>query len=164
MTGSFVTSRNGVKIGRPAIGKHAMTALERQQRRRAKLAKKALRKQDSVLQRQLARADYEARAGNGAKLADLAALAESGERFAVIYADPPWEFKTYSVKGKQRSAERYYDTTSLEAIKALPVAALAADDCVLFMWGSCRKHRGHRSHGGVGIHVQNSRIRLGEAE
>jgi N6-adenosine-specific RNA methylase IME4 len=39
-----------------------------------------------------------------------------------------------SGKGKQRSAERYYDTSSIEAIKALPVAPLAADDCALFMW------------------------------
>jgi N6-adenosine-specific RNA methylase IME4 len=73
------------------------------------------------------------RAPIGAKLADLVALAESGARFPV--ADPPWTFQTYSSKGKQQSAERYYDTSSLETIKALPVAPLAADDCGLFMWG-----------------------------
>ena len=80
------------------------------------------------------RADYEARADRGAKCGDLKALAAAGEKFAVIYADPPWEFKVYRGKGKQRSAERYYDTSSIEAIKALPVAPLAADDCALFMW------------------------------
>jgi len=80
------------------------------------------------------RADYEARADKGAKCGDLKALAAAGEKFAVIYADPPWEFKVYRGKGKQRSAERYYDTSSIEAIKALPVAPLAADDCALFMW------------------------------
>jgi hypothetical protein len=56
------------------------------------------------------RADYEARADKGAKCGDLKALAAAGEKFAVIYADPPWEFKVYRGKGKQRSAERYYDT------------------------------------------------------
>jgi N6-adenosine-specific RNA methylase IME4 len=53
---------------------------------------------------------------------------------AVIYADPPWAFKVYSGKGKARSAENHYDASSLEAIKALPVAPLAADDCALFLW------------------------------
>jgi len=38
-------------------------------------------------------------------------------------------------KGKQRSAERYYDTAPLDDIKALPVGDLAADDCALFLWG-----------------------------
>jgi hypothetical protein len=41
------------------------------------------------------RADYEARADKGAKCGDLKALAAAGEKFAVIYADPPWEFKVY---------------------------------------------------------------------
>ena len=30
-------------------------------------------------------------------------------RYATIYADPPWEFKTRSAKGKGRSAEAHYD-------------------------------------------------------
>jgi len=33
-----------------------------------------------------------------------------------------------------RSAERHYDTMTLEQIKALPVDRLAADDCALFLW------------------------------
>lgn len=80
------------------------------------------------------RADYEIRADRGAKSGDLSAMADAGNRFAVIYADPPWEFKVYSGKGKQRSAERYYDTSSIEAIKALPIGALAAENCTLFLW------------------------------
>jgi N6-adenosine-specific RNA methylase IME4 len=81
------------------------------------------------------RAAFEARRDRGARVSDLAAMIEQGLRFPVIYADPPWEFKVYSGKGKQRSAERHYDTASLEAIKALPIASLAADNCALFMWG-----------------------------
>lgn len=80
------------------------------------------------------RADYDARADRGGKAGDLAAMAEAGQRFSVIYADPPWEFKVYSGKGKSRSAERHYDTSSLEAIKALPIDPLAASDCALFLW------------------------------
>jgi N6-adenosine-specific RNA methylase IME4 len=84
-----------------------------------------------------ARESYEARKESGGTIDDLAALVTTGRRFPVIYADPPWSFYTYSGKGKQRSAERYYDTMSLDAIKALPVASLAADDCALFLWSVC---------------------------
>jgi N6-adenosine-specific RNA methylase IME4 len=68
-----------------------------------------------------------------APIADLLALVEAGFRAGVIYGDPAWEYLVYSGKGKQRSAERYYDTSSLDAIKALPIAPLAADDCALFL-------------------------------
>jgi N6-adenosine-specific RNA methylase IME4 len=81
------------------------------------------------------RAAYGARAERGSEVSDLKALAAAGRRFKVIYADPPWEFKVYSGRGKARSADRHYDTLSLAAIKALPVADLAADDCALFLWG-----------------------------
>lgn len=54
--------------------------------------------------------------------------------YGVIYADPPWTFLTRSDKGKDRSAEQHYSTMTLEEIKALPVAELAAPNCALFMW------------------------------
>lgn len=54
--------------------------------------------------------------------------------YGVIYADPPWNFKTYSDKGLGRSASAWYETLSLDEIKELPVANLAAPDCVLLMW------------------------------
>jgi len=81
------------------------------------------------------RETYRARVETGATVADLEALAASGRRFGVICADPPWEFEVYSGKGKQRSPERHYDTWPLVRIKALPVGALAADDCALLLWG-----------------------------
>jgi N6-adenosine-specific RNA methylase IME4 len=71
---------------------------------------------------------------DGCKIDDLKALIAAGQKYAVIYADPPWEFKVYSGKGKQRSAERHYDTASLDDIKALPIGNLAADDCALLLW------------------------------
>jgi N6-adenosine-specific RNA methylase IME4 len=54
--------------------------------------------------------------------------------YAVILADPPWTFATYSRKGKGRSAEAHYDCMSLADIRALPVADWAAPDCALFLW------------------------------
>lgn len=56
--------------------------------------------------------------------------------YRVIYADPPWSFATYSRKGKGRSAEAWYDCMTLDEIKALPVAAWAAPDCVLLLWAT----------------------------
>jgi N6-adenosine-specific RNA methylase IME4 len=82
-----------------------------------------------------ARRDYEARREAGGTVEDLHALAASGKRFPVILVDLPWEFQTYSRKGKQRGAERYYDTMSLDDMKALPVEQLASENCVLFLWG-----------------------------
>ena len=55
-------------------------------------------------------------------------------KYNIIYADPPWPHKTWTKKGLKRSAERHYDTMSIEDIKALPVEFCSADDCALFMW------------------------------
>lgn len=52
----------------------------------------------------------------------------------VIYADPPWRFETYSLKGEGRSAQRHYGCMALPDIMALPVGRLAAPDCALFLW------------------------------
>lgn len=55
-------------------------------------------------------------------------------RFSTIAADPAWEYITYSKKNQTRSAENHYKTMTLDEIKALPIASLAADDCVLLLW------------------------------
>jgi N6-adenosine-specific RNA methylase IME4 len=81
------------------------------------------------------RESYTATVEQGCTVDDLVALADSGFRASVIYADPPWEFHVYSDKGNQRSAERHYDVSSLDQIKKLPITALAAADCALFLWG-----------------------------
>jgi N6-adenosine-specific RNA methylase IME4 len=47
--------------------------------------------------------------------------------------DPPWAFKTYSEKGKGKSAEQHYPTMSMEEILALPVADLAHQDG-MYVW------------------------------
>lgn len=56
------------------------------------------------------------------------------KKYEVIYADPPWSFKTYSEKGKGRSAERHYPTMKKEDIQSLPVKRIAADNSVLLLW------------------------------
>lgn len=55
--------------------------------------------------------------------------------YSFIMADPPWKFATFSEKGKeQKSAERHYETMTLDDIKAMPVADLATKDCFLWLW------------------------------
>jgi N6-adenosine-specific RNA methylase IME4 len=80
------------------------------------------------------RETYTARKYQGGSIADLQALIASGQKFGGILIDAPWPYETYSGKGKQRSAERHFDCMTLAEIKALPLAALAAEDCALFAW------------------------------
>jgi len=56
--------------------------------------------------------------------------------FQTISADPPWAFRTYSGAHStpHRCAEDHYNTMDLAALKAMPVADIAAKDCALFMW------------------------------
>src|SRR5262249_53701782 len=56
--------------------------------------------------------------------------------YSVIYADPPWNFRTWSAKGTGRGAVSHYDCLSFEALAALPVSQLAAPDCALFLWAT----------------------------
>lgn len=66
-------------------------------------------------------------------------------KYAAIYADPPWRFKTYNEKGRQKcpdwrafkgSPSLHYDTMSAQELRALPVGSIAAKDAALFMWFS----------------------------
>ena len=58
----------------------------------------------------------------------------TNQKHGVIYADPPWTFKTYSDKGKDKSPEKHYSCMSLTDIIHLPVGSIAKDDAVLLMW------------------------------
>ena len=56
------------------------------------------------------------------------------KKYNIIYADPPWTFKTYSDKGKGRSAENHYPCMNIDDIYKLPVQDIADEDCILLMW------------------------------
>jgi N6-adenosine-specific RNA methylase IME4 len=62
---------------------------------------------------------------------DLATLVGRGERFGVVYADPPWR---YSNQGTRGSTDDHYDTMTVDDIAALPVRELAAERCHLWLW------------------------------
>jgi N6-adenosine-specific RNA methylase IME4 len=55
-------------------------------------------------------------------------------KYRLIYADPPWAFKTFSETGHARSSEAHYDCMDVEGIRSLPVGDLAEKDCVLLLW------------------------------
>lgn len=55
------------------------------------------------------------------------------KKYAVIYADPPWGYRN---RGTRAAAARHYPTMGVDEIKALPVADIAAADCVLFLWAT----------------------------
>ncbi len=56
-------------------------------------------------------------------------------KYSIIYADPPWQFQTYSKRGSlQKSADCHYSCMRLEDIMALPVDTLATEDAILFLW------------------------------
>jgi N6-adenosine-specific RNA methylase IME4 len=88
---------------------------------------------------------YAARVEQGGTVDHLEALIAAGKTFGVICPDFPWEFEVYSGKGKQRSAERHYDTWPLERIKAFAchfISRLAAKDCALLLWSVWPEHPG----------------------
>lgn len=60
-----------------------------------------------------------------------------GEGFDLIKADPPWRFGTRSRKGvTAKGAGGQYRTMSLEDIKSMRVADVAASDCILWLWAT----------------------------
>lgn len=63
------------------------------------------------------------------------------DRFAIIYADPPWDYKGQlqhagAGNGDTGGAMRHYPTVTLDALKTLPVSDIAEDDSLLFLWAT----------------------------
>jgi len=58
------------------------------------------------------------------------------KKYQIIYADPPWNFKVWSKKGMDRSAENHYKTMSIEEIINLKsfINEITSDNCILFIW------------------------------
>lgn len=53
--------------------------------------------------------------------------------YGAILADPPWHYEVWK-EGSSRTASSKYDVMANPDICAMPVADLAAPDCVLFVW------------------------------
>lgn len=63
------------------------------------------------------------------------------KRYAIIYADPPWDYKGQLQhagpgSGDSGGAVRHYSTVSLQDLIELPIKDIAEGDCLLFMWAT----------------------------
>lgn len=56
--------------------------------------------------------------------------------YHTIMCDPAWTFKLRSQKGEAKAPQSHYRCESLDDIKRLPVADLAAGDCCLWLWAT----------------------------
>lgn len=65
-------------------------------------------------------------------------------KYDIIYADPPWEYKQKQMnfqnydKGKKYSNDvtEHYSTMSLTELIKLPISQITTDNCLLYMWAT----------------------------
>jgi N6-adenosine-specific RNA methylase IME4 len=67
------------------------------------------------------------------RVAKVALNAEQLGKFSVLLADPPWDDE---FGASNRSIENHYPTMKFEDILALPVADIAHDQAMLFLWAT----------------------------
>ena len=72
----------------------------------------------------------------GANIRDAFIYLRPAGGFGLIMADPPWRFENFSGAGEAKNASAHYACTPLDWIAGLPVAALAAPDCLLWLWAT----------------------------
>jgi len=60
------------------------------------------------------------------------------KRYQIIYADPPWKYNVFSDRPPcaRKPGESYYEVADLIDLVKLPIAELADENCVLFMWAT----------------------------
>jgi N6-adenosine-specific RNA methylase IME4 len=66
------------------------------------------------------------------------------KKYKIIYADPPWEYGSYSNMGDSRKVKRLgitpkfkitpYNGMKLDDIKKLPINSISDKDSILFLW------------------------------
>lgn len=60
------------------------------------------------------------------------------KKYSIIYADPPWTYKTKECLAKTSilngELNTHYDTMTLEDIKSLPINEISEQNSLLFLW------------------------------
>jgi len=60
------------------------------------------------------------------------------KKYQIIYADPPWQYRSKECLAKKSilngKLNTHYPTMSIGDIKNLPIENLADDNCLLFLW------------------------------
>lgn len=54
------------------------------------------------------------------------------KKYQIIYADPPWEWKTYSVKGRKKTSDIHYPLMKLGDLMKMVIPS--DKNSILFMW------------------------------
>ena len=61
----------------------------------------------------------------------------TGKKYKVIYADPPWEYKQSGSKTNSRGmAKQHYPTMCTEDVCDLPIRKITTNDALCFMWAT----------------------------
>ena len=60
----------------------------------------------------------------------------TNNKYKIIYADPPWQYRVWSKKGLGRSAESHYNTMNIQDIINMKdtIKNISDKDSVLFLW------------------------------
>lgn len=59
------------------------------------------------------------------------------QKYDIIYADPPWEYKQSGSKRNLRGmAKQHYETMNTDDICKLPVRKISNDETICFMWAT----------------------------
>lgn len=120
-----------VEQGRiPASSAAKLLALPEDERRRVIEAPEPAR----VARNEIARHNREERLGEIAEGGGSKDF-PTGQKFALIYADPPWQFDVWNREsGLEKCPDRHYPTMSVEEICDLPIGSIVADTALLFLW------------------------------
>lgn len=61
----------------------------------------------------------------------------TNNKYNIIYADPPWEYRQKGSKNKSRGmAKQHYGTMPTDDICALPIDSIKNQESILFMWAT----------------------------
>jgi len=63
---------------------------------------------------------------------------QNTKKYSIIYCDPPWKYSVFSDRPPcaRKAEEEYYEVADLIDLVKLPMAELAEDNCVLFLWAT----------------------------
>lgn len=136
-----VELRNAVEQGRVSVSAAADVATRPQSEQREIVARgeKEILEAAKAIRAERAVASREVRLDNLAEISKGNTALDTSQRYPIIYADPPWRYENPPMGGTNRSIENHYPTMTLEEICAMPVADLATDDAMLYLWATAPK-------------------------
>lgn len=133
--------RQAVEQGKVSVSAAADVATKPHEEQREIVARgeKEILQAAKTIRAERAVASRETRLDNLAEISKGNTDLDTSQRYPIIYADPPWRYENPPMGGTNRSIENHYPTMTLEEICAMPVADLATDDAMLYLWATAPK-------------------------